>query len=78
MDMGRREGSAVPFRRGGGAGSPSNTAWPDDQVASLSIQPFGHNRQRRKLGAVHLLGGTGSLSNITSLGRGLPLYQVPS
>jgi len=39
----------------GGAGSSSNTVWPGPrptsiQVASWSIQPFGRNRHRRKIG----------------------------
>ena len=47
IDMGVKEGEgAVPLSRS--AGNPSNTMWPASmllpyQVASSSIQPFGHN-----------------------------------
>ena len=43
---------------------------PPYQIASWSIQPFGHNRQGRKLGAVVPLwgGGAGSPSNTMSPG----------
>ena len=47
IDMGLRGGSAVPLSRS--AGNPSNTMWSERrsilpyQVASSSIQPFGHN-----------------------------------
>jgi len=53
--MGRKEGAAVPLSRGG-AGSPSITQCGlglgllPYEVASLSIQPFGHNRHETKTG----------------------------
>jgi len=34
VDMGRKEGAAVPFR-GLGAGSPSNTVWPGLRPTSV-------------------------------------------
>jgi len=49
IDMGRKLGGVPHFSGGGGAGSPSNTMWPEPrpippcQVSSWSIQPFGHN-----------------------------------
>jgi len=85
IDMGRKWGLCPPFFAGGGAGSPSNTRtpWPRPtsyQVASSSIQPFGHNRNRPKIGgcAPFLEGEelAGSPSNTSRLGRGLPPYQV--
>jgi len=50
-----------------GAGSPSNTMWPGPrpippyQVASCSIQPFGHNRHGPKIGRC-LFWGRGAVS----------------
>jgi len=46
IDMGWKEGAAVPLSSG--AGTPSNTMWQGrgllpDQVAFSSIKPFGHN-----------------------------------
>jgi len=54
IDMGRKVGGCcAPFH--GGAGTPFNTmspGWglPPYQVASWSIQPFGHNRHGLKIG----------------------------
>ena len=69
-------GTAVPLSRGG-AGSPSNTMWSGPgrgllpyQVASSSIQPFGHiNRHGPKIGSVpFFMGGAGSPSNTKTPG----------
>ena len=51
------------------------------QVASWSIQPFGHNRHGQKIGGLCPLSGDGELGpHLTQwrLGRGLPPYQVVS
>jgi len=72
--MGRKEGGYALSRGRGGAGFPSNTMWPGRdllpyQVASSSIQPFGHNRHGSKTrGAVPLLEGDATPSNTTSPG----------
>jgi len=70
IDTGRKEGRGccAPFR--GGTGSPSkNVAWTEAylcspyQVASWSIQPFGHNSHGPKIeggGAVPVSWGRGS------------------
>ena len=57
---GRKIGRRVPFFRvGGGAGSPSNTMWPEPrpippcQVSSWSIQPFGHNTPTSQTDSMH-------------------------
>ena len=76
---------------GRGAGSLFNTMWPGPvgrglppyQVASWSIQPFGHNRHGPKsAGAAvppFLRGGElGRHLTQCRLDRGLPLYQVAS
>jgi len=50
-DMDRKLGD-VPIC---GAGFLSNTMWPGSppyQVASLSMQPFGHNRHEPKIGVL--------------------------
>ena len=50
IDMGLKGGGAVPLSRS--AGNPSNTIWTARrsilpyQVASSSIQPFGHSLRR--------------------------------
>jgi len=71
----------APFR---GAGSPSNTMLPGlrlptYQVASWSIQPFGHNRHGPKIGGRGAVPFRGKL-NLTQCGRdrGLPPCQVSS
>jgi len=52
IDMGRKEGAAVPLS--GGAGSQSNTMWPEPRSISvpsgvlISTHPFGHNRHGPK------------------------------
>ena len=50
------------------------------QVASWSIQPFGHNRHGLKTGGCVLFLGVGLGPHLTQcrLGRGLPPYQVAS
>ena len=65
----------MPLLRGGGAGSLSNTVWSGPnlllyQVASSSIQPFGHSRHGTKIGAPPRFwrGGAGSPSNTKSPG----------
>jgi len=72
-NMGQKLG--VPLFWGGGTQSPSSTMWPGRglppyQVASLAMQPFGHNRPGPKIGgSVPFLGrGAGSPSNTMSLG----------
>jgi len=50
--MGRKVGVAAAPLSVGGAGSPANTMWPclhPYQVASWSIQPFGHNTPLHKM-----------------------------
>jgi len=78
----KRKGAAVPLSRGG-AGSPSNTMWPGRgllpyQVASSSIQPFGHKRHGPKIGGCAPLGERklGPHQSQCRLGRGLPPYKV--
>ena len=63
----------------GGSWAPSGRVLPPYQVASWSIQLFGHNRHGRKLGAVPLGGGEMS-PHLTQCGqgRGLPASQVSS
>jgi len=64
IDMGRKLGAVSLWWRG--AGSPFNTMWPGSrpippyQVASWSIQPFGHNRHGPKFGRTMPLCGRGS------------------
>jgi len=61
----RKGGCCASFT--GGAGFPSNTMWPlPYQVASSSIQPFGHNRREPKTGGVPLLEGAATPCNTTS------------
>ena len=87
IDMGRKDGrgAAVPFRTelgprliqcGLGRGLHPY------QVASSSIQPFGHNKHGAEnwvvVGVPSVLGVAGSLSNTKSIGPSLPPYQVPS
>jgi len=86
--MGQKEGRAAVSLSGGkgfrGAGSPSNTMWPGKRSTSVQssilIYPaVWHNSHGPKSGgAMPLLGAAGSPSNIMSLGRGLPPYQVAS
>jgi len=85
-DMGRKLGGCAPF--GGRKLRPHLTqralgrGVPPYQVASSSIQPFGHNRHGPKNGAVLLFRGAGPLliqCHIQCrLDRGLPLYQEAS
>jgi len=53
---------------------------PPYQVASLSIQPFAHNRHGPKMGALSIFwrGELGPHLTQCRLGRGLPSYQVAS
>jgi len=64
VDMGQKLGVVLFW---GGAGSASKAMSPGPrppyQMASWSIQPFGHNRHGPKIGGYAPLGGAGSPSN---------------
>jgi len=70
--MDRKEGAAVPLSRESWVPVTRLTQCGHGrgllpyQVASSSIQPFGHNKHRPKTGAVPLLGGAATPSNTTS------------
>ena len=71
--MSRKEGgTAVPLSQGELSPRLTQCDLGRDllpyQVASSSIQPFGHKDMGRKLGAVPLFGGAATPSNITSPG----------
>jgi len=81
IDTGRkRSGLLCPFR----GVSSSNTMWPEPrstsyQVASSSIQPFGHSRHGPKLGALPLLRESlGPHQTQRRLGRSLYLQVASS
>ena len=76
-------GGLCPFR--GGGLCPHLTqcrvgrGLPPYQVASSSVQPFGHNRRRLKIGgSVPLWGGVGSPSNtrLTSIASDISMHQA--
>jgi len=74
IDMGRKLGGCAPFGRGELGPHVAQCGLgrdlPSYQVASWSIQPFGHNTHGPKIGGVHPFwgGGAGSPSNTMSLG----------
>jgi len=79
--MGQKEGDCcAPFAGELGPRTPSNTTWPGPrstsyQVASLSIEPFGHNIHGPKIGwwlSPFLYRELGPHLTQTRLGRGLP------
>ena len=85
IEMGRKlGGDSAPFlRRGLGPHlTQSRLGWglPPYQVASWSIQPFGHNRYGPKIGgsAPFWGRGAGSPPNTMWQGRGLPACQHSS
>jgi len=82
-DMGRKLGAPPTFLLG--ELGPHLTqcglgrGLPPYQVASLSIQPFSHNRHGPKIGGYALFWGElGPHVTQCSQGRGLPPYQVTS
>ena len=84
IDMGRKVGGTVPFRRGSWA--PSNTVWPGSRPTSvpsgilIHLAVWHHNRHRPKSGdAVPLFGGE-IRPHLTQCGlvQGLSSYQVAS
>jgi len=87
IDMGRKEGAAVPLSRGG-AGSPFNTMWPPRSTyvpSGFLIHPAvwpQYIDTGLKLGSIPILRGGGEelRPHLTQprLGRGLPPYQVAS
>ena len=75
-DMGRKEGGCcAPFAWSLTQCGLGRGLLPY-QVASASIQPFGHNRHEPKTGAVPILGGVVTPSNTTSPGS--RFTSVPS
>jgi len=85
IDIGRKEGeAAVPLLRAelGPHLTQCDLGWglPPYQVASWSIQPFGHNRHGPKIwgGGCAPLGDPGPHLTICRLGQGLHRYQVAS
>jgi len=88
IDIGRREGVAVPLLRAGELGprvKPFGLGWGlhPFQVASSSIQPFGHNRHGPKSGRLYPFRGGELGPHLTQchLGqesRDLSPYQVAS
>ena len=86
--MGRKLGWPVPRFLGGEVGELGphleqcglGQDLPPYQVASWSIQPFGHNRHGPKIGGLSpiLEEGVGHHPTQSGLGWGLPPYQVAS
>jgi len=85
IDKGQKLESCTPFGRGSCLG-PHVTqcglcrGLSSYQVASWSIQPFGHNKHGPKIGGVPFLGERELGPHLAKcgLGLGLPLYQVAS
>ena len=85
IDKGRKLRS-VPLFGAGAVASSSNTMWPGPrpipsyQVASLSTQPFGHNRYGPKIGGCAPLGERELGPHLTQCGQGQVLHacQVSS
>ena len=82
---GPKWGAVPPFFWGGKLGPHLaqcrlGRGLPSYQVASCSIQPFGHNRHGPRTGGYAPFGGGELSPHLTQcgLGRGLPPYQVAS
>jgi len=79
VDMGRKEGRVAAVLLSRGELGPRLTQCGlgrgllPYQVASLSIQPFGHNRHGPQTGGVPLLGGTAG-PRFTSVPSGILIH----
>jgi len=86
IDIGQKEGAAVPLSQGGGAGLPSNTMWPGPRSTYVPNSVFIHpavwpqyTGGKNWVAVVpFFLEEAGSPLNIKSSGPRLPPYQVAS